>query len=146
MSLTLENQLILKNMLVHEEGYSQFPYKDTQEIWTIAIGRNLQARGISMGEALVLLENDIQYFNEQLDKKLPFFKLLDQIRQMVLIDMAFNLGINNLLQFKNTLAAIEGGNYQLAAQEMLNSKWAKQVGRRAERLSKMMETGKYHGL
>lgn len=143
MSLSPENQLILKNMLVREEGYSQFIYKDTQDIWTAGIGRNMESRGLSLQEAIYLLENDIKYFSEQLDKKIPFFKLLDQIRQIVLIDMAFNLGINNLLEFKNTLAAIELGNYQLAAQEMLNSKWAKQVGRRALRLSEMMKTGQY---
>lgn len=93
-----------------------------------------------------MLENDTQYFIEQLNKKLPYFKCLDPIRQMVLIDMAFNLGINNLLQFKKTLQAIEQANYTEAAKEMLNSKWAIQVGKRALRLAKMMESGQYHEL
>jgi lysozyme len=143
MSLDSANQLTLKNMLIQEEGYSQTIYKDSEGIWTAAIGRNLEARGISMSEALMMLDNDIQYFIEQLTKKIPFFKLLDEIRQIVLIDMAFNLGINRLLEFNNTLKAVEQADYATAAKEMLDSKWAKQVGRRAIRLSKMMETGKY---
>jgi lysozyme len=143
MTLDASNRLLLKNMLVQEEGYSQFIYQDTQGIWTAGIGRNMQRRGLSMAEALYLLENDINYFTEQLDKKIPFFKMLDDVRQIVLIDMAFNLGINSLLNFKKMINALNNADYASAAREMLDSKWAKQVGRRAIRLSKMMETGQY---
>ena len=67
---------------------------------------------------------------------------LDDVRQRVLLDMAFNLGVVGLLSFKRTLGVIEAGRYELAAAMMLDSKWAGQVGQRAERLSRMMATGK----
>lgn len=145
MPFSLEHQQILKNMLVQEEGYSQFPYPDSEGILTIGIGRNLESNGISMSEALTMLDNDVKESIDFLNEHFAYFKNLEPIRQIVLIDMAFNLK-NRLLGFIQTLAAIQAGNYQLAAQEMLNSKWAKQVGRRAVRLAKMMETGRYQEL
>lgn len=140
-----ENQLILKNMLIREEGFSQFPYNDTKGILTIGIGRNLETNGISMGEALFMLDNDINSAIAFLNNQFSFFNKLDAIRQIVLVDMAFNLK-NKLLGFVNTLQAIERGDYKTAASEMLNSDWSKQVGNRAIRLSKMMESGQYQEL
>ena len=72
---------------------------------------------------------------------LPWVETLDEVRQRVLVDMAFNLGIPSLLTFKRTLASVEAGNYTVAAAQMLESKWARQVGTRAIRLSEMMATG-----
>ena len=68
---------------------------------------------------------------------------LDEVRQSVLIDMHVNLGLSRLQGFRNTLALIGVGKYEAAAQEMLDSKWAEQVGRRAQRLSRMMSTGRW---
>lgn len=142
MDPTQQTNTLLKNMLVEEEGYRQFPYKDTKGILTIGIGRNLESKGVSMSEALFMMDNDINNAITLLNQKISCFGALGPIRQIVLIDMAFNLQ-NRLFEFVNTIAAIERGNYQLAAQEMLKSQWAQQVGKRAIRLSKMMETGKY---
>jgi lysozyme len=142
LDLDSEYQIVLKNMLVQEEGYSQFPYRDTEGVLTLGIGRNLESNGVSMSESLFMLDNDVNDAIAILNKQLSCFNRLDRVRQIILIDMVFNLK-NRLFGFVNTLAAIERGDYKLAAQEMLNSKWAKQVGRRAVRLSKMMETGKY---
>jgi lysozyme len=64
------------------------------------------------------------------------------VRQNVLADMCFNLGIGGLLSFKNTLAMVEHGKYEEAAAAMLQSKWATQVGQRAIELSEMMRTGR----
>lgn len=133
----------LTTMLTEEEGFRAKPYRCTANKLTIGVGRNLEDRGISKEEAMYLLGNDIEFFGTELAKRLPYLSRLDEIRQIVLIDMAFNLGINNLLAFKNTLKLVEQGKYKEAAVEMLNSKWANQVGRRAIRLSKMMETGNY---
>ena len=78
----------------------------------------------------------------QLTSLLPCFEALDTVRQMVLVDMAFNLGVHGLIAFHDTLSLISQGNYQRAGAEMLNSAWAKQVGARATRLAEMMRTGK----
>lgn len=79
---------------------------------------------------------------KELDRNLSWWKNLDEVRQRVLFDMCFNLGVTKLLAFKNTLEAIRTGRYDDAAAGMLNSLWAKQVKGRATRLANMMRTGK----
>jgi lysozyme len=119
----------------------KFPYKCTGGKLTIGIGRNLDDRGITEEEADYLLSNDIDDFEDRLTREIPWMVGLDPIRQRVLIDMAFNLGVPGLLKFKRTLAAIRGKEYDRAAGMMLDSRWATQVGQRAKRLSHMMATG-----
>jgi lysozyme len=89
----------------------------------------------------MLLDGDIRLLEIELFRALPWASALDDVRQRVLLDMAFNLGLPGLLQFKRTLEAIRTGQYQQAATMMLDSLWARQVGQRAERLSRMMATG-----
>ena len=88
-----------------------------------------------------LLECDIRRVKADLDLALSWWRGLDDVRQRVLVNMAFNLGITRLLGFKNTLAAMQAGNYADAAKGMLDSKWATQVGARATRLAAMMRDG-----
>lgn len=133
----------LSTMLVEDEGFRAKPYRCTAGKLTIGVGRNLEDRGITKEEALYLLDNDIKACFKELTAALPWFAELDEVRQMVLINMAFNLGLHGLLKFKNTLSLIATGQYKKASVEMLDSLWAKQVGRRALRLSKMLETGQY---
>ena len=66
---------------------------------------------------------------------------LNETRQMCLVDMGFNLGVPRLMKFKNMWEAIERQDFEWASAEMLNSRWAKQVGRRADNLAKAMENG-----
>lgn len=132
----------LKQQLIVDEGIRLKPYKDTVGKLTIGVGRNLDDKGISFNEAMDLLENDIQDCYHRLETELLWFKDLDYVRQIVLANMAFNMGIKGLFGFKLTLKLIELKNYKQAAKEMLNSKWSHQVGLRALKLSKMMETGK----
>jgi lysozyme len=106
------------------------------------VGRNLEDRGITREEAAYLLANDITTEERELLRALPWVAQLDEVRQRVLLDMSFNLGLVGLLGFKNTLATIRAGDYSKAAAMMLDSRWASQVGERAERLSRMMATGK----
>jgi lysozyme len=98
--------------------------------------------GLSDDEIDYLLMNDLKRVEIDLDKHLPWWSQLDTVRQRVLIDMCFNLGIKGLLGFKNTLAYVKAGQYKQAKTNMLKSKWASQVGKRAQRLAAMMETGK----
>ena len=127
--------------LRRDEGVRLKPYKDTVGKLTIGVGRNLDDVGISAVEADTLLRNDIQRAVQDLNDKLPWTMQLDESRRGVLVNMAFNMGIAGLLQFKNTLAHIQAGRWADAAAGMLASKWATQVGPRATRLAKQMETG-----
>ncbi len=129
----------IKEQLVRHEGLRLKPYRCTAGKLTIGIGRNLDDRGISQTEAMVLLENDIQNCEKQLLDEIPeIYNPLDEVRKSVLLNMCFNLGINGLLGFNNTLAFIAAGDWERAANGMLASKWAKQVGRRAIELSELM--------
>lgn len=133
----------LTDMLVDHEGMRRKPYRCTAGKLTIGVGRNLDDRGISPDEAMYMLANDIRDSRRELSAAFPWFDKLDEVRQAVLIDMCVNLGLSRLQGFRNTLALIGVGKYEAAAQEMLNSKWAEQVGRRAQRLSRMMATGRW---
>lgn len=137
----MNNDKLLKQLDLHE-GLELKPYKDTVGKITIGVGRNLTDRGISKEEAYYLLRNDVSITITDLDKNLSWWKTLDEVRQRVLADMCFNLGISKLLGFKNTLELIRKGDYESAASAMLNSLWAKQVKGRAIRLANMMRTGK----
>lgn len=135
------DRVSLKDQLILHEGMKLKPYQDTVGKTTIGVGRNLDDRGISMHEAMFLLDNDIQAVENDLDRHLPWWRSLSEARQLVLADMTFNLGIGRLLGFKNTLAAMQTGDYEAAARGMLASKWAGQVGKRAQRLARMMREG-----
>lgn len=133
----------IKEQLVRHEGLRLKPYRCTAGKLSIGIGRNLDGCGISQTEAYVLLENDIQNCENQLVDEIPeIYNALDEVRKSVLLNMCFNLGIGGLLEFNNTLAFIAAGDWERAANGMLASKWAKQVGHRAIELSELMRKGK----
>jgi len=117
------------------------PYTDAAGKISIGVGRNLTDVGISEDEADYLLDNDISSILHQLVARIAIFGSLDTTRQNVLADMAMNLGIEGLLRFHKMLAAIEAHDFEKAADEMLDSKWATQVGKRATELAAMMRTG-----
>jgi lysozyme len=97
--------------------------------------------GLSDGEIDHLLHNDIERAAADIEREMPWATRLDPVRFRVLVNMAFNMGMGRLNTFQHFLQALEAGRYELAAAEMLHSKWAAQVGPRAERLEKMMRTG-----
>ncbi|NMD11927.1 MAG: glycoside hydrolase family protein [Candidatus Cloacimonetes bacterium] len=131
-----------KAQLVRHEGLRLKPYRCTAGKLTIGVGRNLEDKGISQQEAYELLENDIRECEVQLLTEIPDIYLsLDINRKVVLINMCFNLGIKGLMGFKNTLAFIAARDWERAANNMLASRWAKQVGRRAIELAEIMRKG-----
>ena len=133
----------IKEQLVRHEGLRLKPYRCTAGKLTIGIGRNLDDCGISQSEAYIMLINDIMNCEKQLQTKIPdIYNGLDEVRKSVLLNMCFNLGISGLLGFKNSLAFIKAGDWERAANNMLVSRWAKQVGRRAIELSELMRKGK----
>jgi lysozyme len=128
----------LVDELIRDEGLRLKPYVDSVGKLTIGVGRNLTDVGISEAEAHVLLAADIMSAERVLDRFTPWWRGLTEDRQRVMINMAFNLGLN-LLEFRRTLAFIESGQYEKAADAMLESKWAQQVGPRAVRLAERMK-------
>lgn len=128
--------------LLRDEGVRLTPYRDTAGKLTIGVGRNLDDVGITDDEAMFLLEHDIDAAVVDCVRAFPWFTTLDRVRQGVIVQMRFNLGLGRLLGFQKMLAAIAKGTYRTAAVEMLESRWAVQVGDRAQRLAKAMRTGR----
>lgn len=134
----------LRAQLIRDEGKVPYAYQDSLGYWTIGVGHLVDKdKGGSLPDFIIdtLLEHDIEKHTKELIAALPWFIQLDPPRQGVLVNMAFNLGTAGLLKFANTLNAVREGSYSLAAQRMLDSKWATQVGPRATRLATQMETG-----
>lgn len=134
---------LLSEQLKRDEGVKLHPYKDSMGKLTIGVGRNLDDVGISMDEAEMLLANDIQHAINSIDATFPWAMGLDSARKDALTNMAFNMGIGGLMGFRKFLAAMQSGDYNTAADEMLDSQWAKQVPNRAYRLSVQIRTGAY---
>lgn len=132
----------IKSIIKVHEGLRLEPYRCTADKLTIGYGHNLDDKGISQKVADIMLEDDIAEVLSQVGG-LPFWHNLSEVRQGVLIDMCFNLGWAGLNNFKNMLSAIEEEDYNRAADEMLDSRWANQVGQRATRLSVMMRTNRW---
>ena len=124
------------------EGLNVFPYQCPTGHMTIGYGHNLE-NGISKEVAEFILRQDLQAAQQAVSRRFEWFKKLDAVRQFVLVDMCFNMGIANLYTFKKFLAALSRSDFHAAANEMLNSRWAGQVGRRARELAEMMQTGEY---
>ena len=128
----------LKDQLILHEGLELKPYQCTANKTTIGVGRNIQEVGITEDEARYLLDNDILRVCSELDDTVHWWRDLSDARQRVLIDMVFNLGITRFLKFKKTIEAIKLGQYDIAADEMLDSAWSRQVGQRSKTLSDAM--------
>lgn len=133
--------MTLREQLIRDEGVRLRPYRDDVGKLTIGIGRNLDDVGLSLTEAEYLLDNDIVRAAAAVLAHLPWTHSLDEVRRAALTNMAFNMGIGGLLGFKRALKALEEGRWEAAAQEMMDSKWARQVGIRAERLARQVLTG-----
>ena len=152
--------------LVKHEGLRLQVYQDTLGIDTIGIGRNLKDRGISKEEldeldiptidhvyeygiteadAMLLAENDVQIVEEELLRAHPCVEDLDAVRQLVLVDMAFNMGVPRLCKFKKMWNAVHEKKFDIAAKEMLDSRWANQVKSRSVKLAHAMHHGEFNG-
>lgn len=136
----------ITRLLRGEEGEVLTEYKDHLGYSTIGVGRLIDKRkggGITAEESAYLLGNDIQKRMTELERKIPWITSLNDARRGVLLSMAFQMGVDGLLGFKNTLEMVRTGRYEDAAKGMLNSKWAKQTPQRAKRHSEQMRTGNW---
>jgi len=123
--------------MIAEEGLKLTLYKCPADQWTIGVGHNLQSRGISEKVALAILDEDIDVCLEELQRNIPHFNSHPNPVKETLLDLCFNMGMSKLLQFKMTLQYIhEGlqtGNYTKAANELMQSSYARQLPNRAKR-------------
>ena len=131
----------LEAQLIDHEGERLKPYRCSEGFLTIGVGRNLETKGITKEESRFMLAHDIADAERDARIFFPEFGYLSANRQIVLIDMAFNLGLGGLLKFRRFQQALEKRDYEWAAREMDDSKWASQVGRRADTLIEMMRNG-----
>ena len=136
----MDRQRLAAQLRLHE-GVEHKLYECTAGYLTIGVGRNIEERGLSDDEIDYLLNNDVNIATDELVATFDWYADLDPIRQRVVVDMVFNLGMPRFKQFQNMIAAIEAGDWMEASDEMMDSRWAQQVGLRASRLAEMMETG-----
>jgi len=137
----LMNQLI--DQLIRHESMELKPYRCTSNKLTIGIGRNLEDVGISEEEAKSLLMNDLKRVDTQLEQMMPWSQELDTVRYEGLMNFVFNVGIGTALKFVNAMAAIKEKDFDTGATELLNSRWAEQVGQRAIEVAEQIRTGEY---
>lgn len=131
-----------RSLIKKHEGFRSRVYTCPGGKLTIGYGRNIEDLGLYPPEADYLLENDIKRFYKELESVFPNLKKLSPERQSALIDMIFNLGKTKFLQFKKFIQYISQERFDLAAIEMLDSKWAKDVGVRALELSDIIKKDK----
>ena len=130
---------LLADLLRRHEGIRYLPYQDSRGNWTVGVG-HLMTRPLSKRAVDVILEDDIADHLTDLRAALPWFDHLDPPRQLVLADMAFNLGVPGLLKWKRWLKVVEDGDYPRAAAWLRKTLYAKQVKTRAEDLAKLLES------
>ncbi|SRR5216683_1259888 len=138
------------SQLQRDEGFSNHIYIDTVGKRTIGYGHNLDAKPIpwitlttrlTQDQAMQILVQDIADTKTALFVRIPWTSQLDDVRQGVLVNMTFNMGILGLLKFKHALVAFQVNDWVTAAAEMKNSSWYVQVGQRADRLVTQTLTG-----
>ena len=133
----------LGEMIKRHEGVKSKVYLCSAGYETIGVGRNVSESGIGLSddEIAYLLANDIARCEQEIAERFDWFDDLDPVRQDAIIDMAFNLGITRLSQFQNMLRALSESRFSDAATEALDSRWARQVGQRAQTVAEMIRTG-----
>lgn len=138
----------LEKLLYLHEGNKRFPYLDSVNKLTIGVGFNISDVGLYPEEINFILKNRIKLVRSDLNKYLPWYSGLDPVRKAVLEDMEYNMGPepfdgDGVKDWPIFLKQVETGKYAEAAKNMRSTKWASQVGQRAVRLAKMMETGEW---
>ena len=133
---------LIEQLKLHE-GLRLKPYKCTSGKLSIGVGRNLEDIGISEKEAEMLLLHDIEEAERQLTAHFPWTQDLDEVRLAALINFTFNVGIGTVSKFVNAMALLKDGNFDMASEEFLQSRWANQVGQRAIDVTEQIRTGEW---
>lgn len=136
----------LEETIKKHEGFNSFCYQDSLGWYTIGFGRcidKIKGPGISQEEALFLLRNDIEQASKSLQNYV-WYNTLDDVRKCVIIELVFNMGLRNFLGFCKTITLITKKDFKAAAIELLDSRWAKQVGvNRSGDVAYRLEHGSY---
>jgi lysozyme len=136
--------MTIDDLLAREEGFEYSAYQDSLGYWTIGYGTLIDKRkggGIKEKFARMIMMDKVDEVRAELNLKLPWVTNLSPDRYTVILAMAYQMGVDGLLQFKNTLAALRNGDFAHAAAGIRGSKWAEQTPGRAERMAKAIETG-----
>lgn len=129
----------LEQLVAADEGLRLMPYRCTAGVLTVGYGT---AFPLTEQEAHLLLRHRLQLVLDQCERRFSWWSKLSPARQQVVASMGYQLGISGLMGFRRMLAAIDAGNYRLASDEMLDSKWAiSDSPARARRLAQMMTRG-----
>ena len=131
--------MTLRDLLIKHEGIKGKLYYDTEGIPTIGVGRNLRDVGVSFDESMLMLDNDIKRVLFHCWHEFPWFGELSEPRQNAIASMVYNLGPQRFQGFKAMMKCIEKDDFNGAAAEMIDSKWAVQVKGRAVELANMMK-------
>lgn len=157
----------ITDMIIYDEGEKLTIYKDTEGYWTIGVG-HLLTKSPSKDEAIRQLDKLVGtghygYINKQESRKIleidinqtikqigrteliNVYTSLDIIRRTALVNMCFQLGVQGVLQFKKMIQHLNAREYEKAADEALNSKWALQTPNRAKRVTDVIRYGDYRG-
>lgn len=136
----------LRLQLMRDEGCVLHAYQDSEGWWTLGVGHLIDKRkggSIPAKIAMDLLDYDIDRTIHALFARFPWVMNLAPPRQAALCNMAFNLGLDGLALFKNTLAAAERGEWAKVKAGVLRSKYHTQVGKRAERVAEQLFSGEW---
>ena len=128
----------LIEQLERHEGFRDKPYLDTVGKLSIGYGRNLDDVPLRRDEAELMLLNDILKAQADCRSSFPGFAALSSVRQNVIVNMTFNMGPGGVARFRKMIESLRVQDYAGAAREMLDSKWARQVGVRADELAEQM--------
>lgn len=132
---------ITKAQLRIDEGWKSKPYRDSVGKLTGGCGRNLDDIGLHDDEISLMLDNDLVSAEATARVLFPSFDSLSDNRKAALLNMAFNLGQERLAGFHDFRTAIAAADFEKASAAMLDSRWAAQVGARAQRLAKQIMEG-----
>ena len=133
---------LIEQLKIHE-GFRSTVYTCSGGKKTVGYGRNLQDIGISEEEAEMLLKNDIYEATNQLLNAFPFMATFSDVRISAMINFTFNVGIGTVRKFSNTIEYLKNKDWDAAADEMMDSKWAEQVGDRAIQITEQIRTGRW---
>jgi len=131
----------LRKQITKHEGIEYKLYKCTSDKWTIGVGRNLDDRGISHDTAMQMLDEDIDICINELQQTVSYWDDLPERVQEALVNLCFNMGIKRLMAFKKTFGYLREGMFDKAADELLDSRYANQVGQRAIDVAHMIREG-----
>lgn len=138
--MTAAEYQALTESLMRHEGLKLRAYADSRGQWTVGYGHNISAKPISTRAAHLILEDDIEDAHTEA-QSFAWFADLAPVRQRVIVEMIFNLGLPTFQLFRKMIHALAVKNYPEAARQMLDSQWHRDVGTRAETLATLMEQG-----